>query len=182
MSEKGEDATGSANDNATIFDQVEQHLAETEAPFDVEAGLGRLARLLAESTKSDTRRTTVLMEHRTQDGLVDYGFSIEYQPSGGWRVYIIFQSLGETDEDRSWPYQAIDSNGRRYVDWSGKLENLEDAKKLAGIWAELVHRYQGAQRQTRATTPGPDRLDPSPVNSNSRKPGAGNTGVSDLAG
>ena len=46
MSEKGENAMGSANDNATIFDQVEQHLAETEAPFDVEAGLGPMPRSL----------------------------------------------------------------------------------------------------------------------------------------
>lgn len=34
MSEEGEDTVDSVNDNVTIFDQVERHLAETEAPFD----------------------------------------------------------------------------------------------------------------------------------------------------
>ncbi len=32
----------------------------------------------------------VVRDYRTQDGLADYGFSIEFQSDVGWRVYIIF--------------------------------------------------------------------------------------------
>lgn len=118
---------------------------------------------MAELTKSDTRRTRVFMDYRTRDGVADYGFSIEFQPSAGWRVYIIFRSVGESDDESlSWPYQAIDDNGRRYVDWPAKLESLEDAKTVAGLWAEAAQA--------------------SPGNANSKRPAAGGTGVSDLAG
>lgn len=32
----------------------------------------------------------VVRDCRMQDGLADYGFSIEFQSDVGWRVYIIF--------------------------------------------------------------------------------------------
>ena len=84
----------------------------------------------------------VVMDYRTQDRLADYGFSIEFQPDVGWRVYIVFQPLPDHVDDLQLPYQAIDRNRRRYVNWSAKLDNLAEARTVAALWAELIHRYQ----------------------------------------
>jgi hypothetical protein len=91
-----------------------------------------------------------VMDYRTQDGLADYGFSIEFQSDVGWRVYIIFQPFCLTHDDSAQLlYQSIDRNGRRYVDWAAKLDSLGDAKMVAAVWAELIQRYQPAQEQRR---------------------------------
>jgi len=83
-----------------------------------------------------------VMDYRTQDGLANYGFSIEYDAKSGWRVYIAFQPLCQADhDDPRLPHQAIDRNGRRYVDWPSKLDGLGDAKTVAALWAELIQSY-----------------------------------------
>jgi hypothetical protein len=117
-----------------------------------------------------------VMAYRTRDGLADYGFSIDYQPGMGWRVYIVFRPLHQSQEDGLLlPYQAIDEDKRYYVDWSGKLDSLGDAKTVAALWAELAQGYRRDQEQKalfeelierarrdyerkRATSAGPDRL------------------------
>jgi hypothetical protein len=87
-----------------------------------------------------------VMVYRTQDGLTNYGFSIDFQSDIGWRVYIIFRPFRQGLEDsRTLPYQAIDGEGRRYVDWPKKLDNLGDARMVATFWAELVQDYHRAQ-------------------------------------
>lgn len=87
-----------------------------------------------------------VMVYRTQDGLTNYGFSIDFQPDRGWRVYIIFRPVCQgLDDSQPLPYQAIDREGRRYVDWSEKLDNLGDARTVATFWAELVQDYHRAQ-------------------------------------
>jgi hypothetical protein len=92
----------------------------------------------------------VVMDYRTQDGLVDYGFSIEFQPYLGWRIYIVFQSCYQgREEGAQSPYQAVDCHGRRYVNWSAKLDSLGDARTVAALWAEITHRsrYDREQRE-----------------------------------
>jgi hypothetical protein len=89
-----------------------------------------------------------VMDYRTQDGLADYGFAIESQMDGGWRVYIIFKPFYENQDDNSQlPHQSIDSDGRRYVNWPSKLGNLGEARTVAALWAELIHRYQCMQKR-----------------------------------
>src|SRR5262249_14310743 len=89
-----------------------------------------------------------ILAYRTQDGLADYGFSIEFLPDIGWRIYIVF-APGHQNEGESprFPYQATDKHGRDYVDWSARIENLGEAKVVAELWAELTRCYQriGAQ-------------------------------------
>lgn len=94
-----------------------------------------------------------VMDYRTQDGLADYGFSIEFRPDVGWRVYIIFEPFqqGHGDSLKSL-YQALDGDGRRYVDWSSKLDNMGDAKKVAELWAEVAQGYWRAQEKTLSTS------------------------------
>lgn len=87
-----------------------------------------------------------VLDYRTRDGLADIGFSIEFQPDTGWRVYIIFDSFYRgRDNDLDLPHQSIDPAGRRYVNWPPKIGSLGEAKIVAGIWAELAQRAQ-AQR------------------------------------
>jgi hypothetical protein len=89
-----------------------------------------------------------VMDYRTRDGLAEYGFSIEFQPDVGWRVYIVFEPFRQGRSDsRKLPYQSFDRDGRRYVDWSSKLDGLGEAKAVAALWAELAERYQRIQEQ-----------------------------------
>ncbi|MGH3830147.1 MAG: hypothetical protein ACRDRS_06775 [Pseudonocardiaceae bacterium] len=84
-----------------------------------------------------------VMDYRTRDGLADYGFSIEFQSTIGWRVYVVFHPLCQDNDDKSQcPYQATDHNGRSYVNWPAKLDSLGDAKTVAALWAEINERYQ----------------------------------------
>ncbi|MGH3718472.1 MAG: hypothetical protein ACRDRI_06420 [Pseudonocardiaceae bacterium] len=92
-----------------------------------------------------------VMDYRTRDGLADYGFSVEFQPAIGWRVYIIFKPLCQGGDGKSQcPYQATDHNGRSYVNWPAKLDNLGDAKTVAALWAEIDERYQRDQALMRS--------------------------------
>jgi hypothetical protein len=83
------------------------------------------------------------MDYRAQDGFAHYGFSIEFQPGAGWRVYIVFLPFDQNHDDNTrLPYQSIDFNGRRYVNWSAKLDSLGEARTVAALWAELVQHNQ----------------------------------------
>ena len=85
-----------------------------------------------------------------RDGLADFGLSIEFEPDTGWRVYIIFDPFRRScDQNLDLPYQSIDNAGRRYVDWSSRIQTLDEAKTVARIWAELAYRDQRT-RQERA--------------------------------
>jgi hypothetical protein len=129
-----------------------------------------------------------VMVYRTQDGLTNYGFSIDFRPDIGWRVYIIFRPVCQgLDDSPSLPYQAIDSDGRRYVDWSERLDNLGDARTVAAFWAELVQdyyraqvkkalddelveHYRRAQERRNAIPAAPDSLDDNAANAGAASP------------
>lgn len=87
-----------------------------------------------------------VMNYRTQDGLADYGFSIEYQSSIGWQVYIIFRPFHQDGDDSAQlPHQSTDDNGRRYVNWAAKIDSLGEARTVAELWAEMIQRYERAE-------------------------------------
>lgn len=101
-----------------------------------------------------------VMDYRTQDGLADYGFAIEYLPDGGWRVYIVFQPLHQGhDNSQPLPYQSVDRNGRHYVNWSSRLDSLAEARTVAALWAELIQSYQPTQERNKERPAGPYRVD-----------------------
>jgi hypothetical protein len=63
-----------------------------------------------------------VMDYRTRDGLADYGFSIEFQPDTGWRVYIVFLPFRHSrDNSLHLPYRSIDDKGRCYEAYSAIL-------------------------------------------------------------
>ncbi|MGH8601361.1 MAG: hypothetical protein ACREXR_00820 [Gammaproteobacteria bacterium] len=100
-----------------------------------------------------------VMDYRTQDGLVDYAFSIEFQQDVGWRVYIIFQPFRQGNDDSlQLPHRSIDRTGRHYVNWSSRLDSLGDARTVAALWAELIQRYEGTKKQRRPTLARRDRF------------------------
>jgi len=99
-----------------------------------------------------------VMTYRTQDGLADYGFSIEFQSDMGWRAYIIFQLPQGHDDSLPLPYQAIDHDGRYYVNWSAKIDSLGDAKTIATLWAELIQRHHPTEEQRRHNNQAPKKL------------------------
>lgn len=106
----------------------------------------RDSRPLTDYSSADRKgRVMAVMDYQTSDGLANYGFSIEFHPGLGWRIYIIFDPVrkGQTDI-LQFPYESLDNNGRRYVDWP-KLDSLGDAKTVAELWAELVHHHQRTQ-------------------------------------
>lgn len=84
-----------------------------------------------------------VVDYQTRDGLDEFGFSVEFQSNTGWRVYIIFDPFtwGD-DQEVNLPYQSVDHAGRRYVNWSSKIDTLGEARTVAEIWAELVQRTQ----------------------------------------
>ena len=90
-------------------------------------------------------KTMTVMDYQTRNGLADYGFSIEFQPDIGWRVYIVFHPFHHNTLHL--PYRTIDDKGRYYVDWPGKLDSLGEAKTVAGLWAELVEHHLRIQQQ-----------------------------------
>lgn len=118
-----------------------------------------------------------VMDYKTRGGFAEYGFSIEFQPNVGWRVYIIFEPFRQNRNDsRGLPYESVDRDGRRYVDWPSKLDGLGEAKTVAALWAEraeryqrteeqralyveLFERYERTQKERRATPAGSDCLD-----------------------
>ena len=63
-------------------------------------------------------------------------------------MYILFDSFrkGQYNGPQS-PYEALDNDGRRYVDWRSKLDSPADARKVAELWAELVHGDQQARTE-----------------------------------
>lgn len=100
-----------------------------------------------------------VMDYRTQDRLADFGFSIEFQSDVGWRAYIVFMPFYQGhDDSQPLPYQSIDRNGRRYVGWSAKLDSLGEARTVAALWAELIHRYQHVEKQKRDNNESIQRL------------------------
>jgi hypothetical protein len=98
-----------------------------------------------------------VMSYQTQDELADYGFSIEFQPDIGWRAYLVFHPYRQGDNSLSLPYQSSDHNGRCSVNSPAKIDSLGDAKTVAALWAELIQRYQRAEKQRRDSNETPKR-------------------------
>jgi len=102
-----------------------------------------------------------VMDYQTRDGLADYGFSIEHRPEVGWRAYVIFLPIDMTrDGTVLLPYQSVDHDGRPYIDWSGKIASLGEARTVAALWAELMQRYRTSheERLNRSVINEPGRI------------------------
>jgi hypothetical protein len=52
-----------------------------------------------------------VMSYRTEDGFADYGFSLEFGSSTGWRVYIGFTPVHTGDDAPELPYESSIATG-----------------------------------------------------------------------
>jgi hypothetical protein len=86
-------------------------------------------------------RTGSRVLYRTRDGRADYGFSIEQQPDGTWRTYIVSQpGYGNRASDAHSTHRLTDGD-RKYVCWDSPLRTLAQAKQVAGLWADATQEY-----------------------------------------
>lgn len=98
--------------------------------------------ILEKPTTDHEWRTMAVMAYTTQDRLAHYGFSIEFRPDAGWRVYIAFLPCqGSHDENSFLPYLSIDRDKRRYVNWSARIDSLGEARTVAELWAEITQSH-----------------------------------------
>ena len=80
--------------------------------------------------------------YRTSDGLADYSFSFENQSDGTWRAYIEDQPSYRGRETGGYStHRLTDGVGRKYVCWTKPLSSLEEAKQVAGLWADKTQQY-----------------------------------------
>jgi hypothetical protein len=115
------------------------------SPLRIPVWLARLLERLAEALRAHAARAQLKRErnvyYRTKDGRADYRFSIERQPDGTYRAFIVSQpSYGsratgahETHRLRAW--------GRYYVCWNRPLRTPEDALSVAALWADATQEY-----------------------------------------
>jgi hypothetical protein len=78
--------------------------------------------------------------YRTTDGSADYRFSFEERWNGRWRIYIDQQPSYRGRADDAHSTHRL-SDGRQYVCWTKSIRSLEDAKRVAAIWADKTQRY-----------------------------------------
>jgi hypothetical protein len=70
-----------------------------------------------------------------------YAFSFEEQSDRNWRVYILRQpGYGGRVEDAHTTHRLTDGN-RRYICWSASIPTLEQAKRVAAMWADATEKY-----------------------------------------
>jgi hypothetical protein len=79
--------------------------------------------------------------YRASDGSCDYEFSFEEQTDGTWRPYIMNQPSYNGRETDQHSTHRLSDGSRKYICWDRLLETLEEAKKVAAIWADKTQEY-----------------------------------------
>lgn len=79
--------------------------------------------------------------YRTSDGAADYLFLFEEQPDGTWRAYIEQQPSYRGRATDAHSTHRLSDGDRKYVCWTEDLRTLEDAKRVAALWADKTQQY-----------------------------------------
>ena len=79
--------------------------------------------------------------YRTRDRAADYGFSFEQQSDGTWRAYIEGQPSYHGRATDAHSTHRLSAGTRKYVCWTTPLETIEDAKRVAALWADKTQGY-----------------------------------------
>lgn len=83
------------------------------------------------------------IKYRTQDGQSDYEFSLEQQPGGNWRAYIVSQPSYQgrpTDGDSTHRLTEL-GTGRKFVCVRAPVRSREELKKIVAAWSDRTQRY-----------------------------------------
>ena len=91
------------------------------------------------TTRSEMRRYRTT--YRTSDGNADYSFLFEEQADGSWRAYIETQPSYRGRATDAHSTHRLSAGSRQYVCWTSPLGSLEDAKRVAALWADKTQDY-----------------------------------------
>ncbi len=102
-----------------------------------------LARLLAPDGSREERTESMAQTiyYRTRDGQADYRFSIERQSDGTYQSFILSQPNYGSRATGAHDTHRLTASGRRYVCWNRPLQNAEEAKSVAALWADATQEY-----------------------------------------
>jgi hypothetical protein len=82
------------------------------------------------------------VHYRTRDGRTYYSFSIEEQPRGEYRSYIVAQpGYGDRLVATHTTHRLRDETGRLYICWSKPIRSEQDALRVSAAWAEATQEY-----------------------------------------
>lgn len=79
--------------------------------------------------------------YRTRDGAADYLFLFEEQRGGSWRAYIEEQPSYRGRAEGAHPTHRLSDGDGKYVCWTESLRTLEEAKRVAALWADKTQEY-----------------------------------------
>lgn len=79
--------------------------------------------------------------YRTRDGAADYLFIFEEQPDGTWRAYIEQQPSYRGRATDAHSTHRLSDGDRKFVCWTEALQTLEEAKRVAALWADKTQEY-----------------------------------------
>jgi hypothetical protein len=79
--------------------------------------------------------------YRTADGSADYKFSFEEQGDGTWRAYIESQPSYRSRATDAHSTHRLSVGSRKYVCWTSELRSLDEAKRVAALWANKTQEY-----------------------------------------
>lgn len=79
--------------------------------------------------------------YRTRDGSAHYTFRFREDSDGTWRVHILRQpSYGSRSDDAHSTHRLTDSEGH-YICWDDDITSVQDAKRVAALWADKTQEY-----------------------------------------
>ena len=79
--------------------------------------------------------------YRSSNGRTDYKFRIQRIGSGSYRIYVLdHPSYGSRDTNNLVTHMLRDSHGP-YICFTGRIENVEQARNLAAAWADKTEAY-----------------------------------------
>ena len=97
------------------------------------------------SRQQDVARAGVV-GYRSRSGQSRYKFDIQWV-ANGYRIYILeHPSYGSRDTGAHPTHRLRDSRGS-FVCWTGHLATIEQARKIAALWAEETEDYILRKRQ-----------------------------------
>ncbi len=79
--------------------------------------------------------------YRTSDGSADYKFSFEQQSNGIWRAYIEDQPSYRGRAEDAHSTHRLSDGSRKYVCWTQPHRSLDEAKRVAALWADKTQGY-----------------------------------------